>query len=149
MMIHDITQLVGKHKKKKRLGRGPGSGTGKTSGRGMKGAGSRSGWSGSINPAREGGQMPFFRRIPKRGFNNFNFRTNYVVVNVGHFDAFADGAEVNGEALVKAGLIHDTKVAIKVLGEGELKKKLSVVAAKFSAAAREKIEKAGGTCTIG
>src|SRR5690606_18269575 len=104
MMIHEITEKVGKKKHKKRIGRGPGSGHGKTSGRGHKGAGSRSGWSGSIRASREGGQMSWFRRLPKRGFSNFNFQTIYAVVNVGALDArFDDGAEVNPDMLVKAG----------------------------------------------
>lgn len=147
MMIHEITKLTAKNKKRKRLGRGPGSGTGKTSGRGLKGAGSRSGWAGSINPAREGGQMPFFRRLPKRGFTNI-FRTEYVVVNLKSFEQFEKGTNVTAELLVKLGIIHDTKHPLKVLGEGELKKPLTVSANKFSATAREKIEKAGGTCTL-
>lgn len=149
MMIHDITAKVGQKKHKKRLGRGIGSGVGKTSGRGAKGAGARSGWSGSIRASREGGQMPLFRRIPKRGFSNFNFRTEYAVVNVKAIAArFEDGAEVNPDMLVKAGLLPDTKRPLKVLGEGDLKKKLNVTAAAFSAAAKEKIEKAGGTVTV-
>ncbi len=147
MMIHDITKLTPKNKNRKRLGRGPGSGTGKTSGRGLKGAGSRSGWAGSINPAREGGQMPFFRRIPKRGFTNI-FRTEYVVVNLKSFEQFDKGTQVTAELLVKAAVIHDTKSPLKVLGEGEITKPLTIVAHKFSATARAKIEKAGGTCTL-
>jgi len=149
MMIHEITEKVGSHKKRKRLGRGIGSGHGKTCGRGTKGAGSRSGWSGSIRASREGGQMPWFRRIPKRGFSNFKFETNYAVVNIRAIAArFEDGAEVNAEMLVKAGLIRDTTLPVKVLGDGELTKKLSVTAAAFSKAASEKITAAGGTVTI-
>ena len=149
MMIHEITEKVGKHKARKRIGRGVGSGTGKTAGRGFKGAGSRSGWSGSIRATREGGQMPYYRRIPKRGFNNYNFRVEYAVVNIKALAArFDDGAEVNPEMLLKMGLIGDTRQPVKVLGEGDLSKKLSVSAAAFSASAREKIEKAGGTVTV-
>jgi len=149
MMIHEVTEKVGKHKKRKRIGRGPGSGHGKTSGRGVKGAGSRSGSGGSIRASREGGQMPLFRRFPKHGFSNFNFRTDYAVVNIKALDArFDDGAEVNPEMLVKAGLIRDTKMPVKVLAEGETTKKLTVSAAKFSAAAKDKIEKAGGSVTV-
>jgi len=148
MMIHEITKLVGKHKKRKRLGRGIGSGTGKTAGRGTKGAGSRSGYSGSISPMYEGGQLPYFRRIPKRGFSNYHFRTEYNVVNIGVIEAHFDtGATVDAAALEKAGLIKHSKLPLKVLGGGELTKKVSVSAAKFSAAARQKIEQAGGTCT--
>jgi large subunit ribosomal protein L15 len=149
MMIHELTQKTGKYTSRKRLGRGVGSGLGKTSGRGVKGAGSRSGWGGSIKPLREGGQMPFYRRLPKRGFNNANFRTEYFVVNVKALEArFDDGAEVNPDMLVKMGLIPDTKTPVKVLGEGELSKKLTVSAAKFSSSAKEKIEKAGGSVTV-
>lgn len=148
MMIHEVTELVGGHKKRKRLGRGTGSGHGKTCGRGTKGAGSRSGWGGSIRAGREGGQMPFFRRIPKRGFSNVRFTTLYAIVNIKALEArFETGAEVNPEMLVKVGLIPDTKLPVKVLAEGELTKKLNVTAAIFSNAAAEKISKAGGTVT--
>ena len=149
MMIHEITKLVGKHKKRKRIGRGPGSGTGKTSGRGHNGAGSRSGYSGSVPANYEGGQMPYFRRIPKRGFNNAAFRTEYAIVNVQLLESrFEDGAEVNTESLAKAGLVGNAGQPVKILGEGELTKKLTVTAKRFSASAREKIEKAGGSCTV-
>jgi large subunit ribosomal protein L15 len=149
MMIHEITEKVGRYKKRKRIGRGPGSGTGKTSGRGHKGAGSRSGYSGSIRPSREGGQMPWFRRLPKRGFTNAMFRTDYAVVNLSAIDArFDDGAEVNPAMLVKAGLLRSTRDPVKVLGRGETTKKLKVTAAAFSASAKEKIEKAGGSVTV-
>ena len=144
-MIHEITKLVGKHKRRTRIGRGPGSGRGKTAGRGHKGAGSRSGFSGSIHPLYEGGQMPYFRRIPKRGFNNANFRTNYAVVNVKVLEAhFDDGQTVDIKALADKHLVPNDKLPLKILGEGELTKKLTVKAAKYSASAKEKIEKAGG-----
>ncbi|MEX0742426.1 MAG: 50S ribosomal protein L15 [Phycisphaeraceae bacterium] len=149
MMIHEITKLVGRNKRRKRVGRGPGSGRGKTSGRGHKGAGSRSGYGGSMPPSYEGGQMPYFRRIPKRGFNNAAFRTEYAIVNVKALEErFDDGAEVNTETLVNVGLVRDAKVPVKILGEGEIGKKLTVTATRFSSSAREKIEKAGGTCTV-
>lgn len=149
MMIHEITEKVGKKKHKKRIGRGPGSGHGKTSGRGHKGAGARSGWTGSIRASREGGQMAWFRRLPKRGFSNFQFRTTYAIVNIGALDArFDDGAEVNPDMLVKAGLIRDTKLPVKVLGSGETKKKFQVTAAAFSETAKQKIEAAGGAVTV-
>ena len=149
MMIHELTPKTGKYKTNKRLGRGIGSGKGKTAGRGTKGAGSRSGWSGSIRSSREGGQMPFFRRIPKRGFSNFNFRIEFAVVNIKALDArFEDGAEVNPDMLVKVGLIGDTKRPVKILGEGQTAKKLTVTAAAFSKTAAEKIAKAGGTATV-
>lgn len=149
MMIHEITVKVGSHKRRKRVGRGPGSGRGKTCGRGQNGAGSRAGASGSIRAGREGGQMPFFRRIPKRGFSNARFRTVFSIVNVQALDArFDDGAQVNPEALVQVGLIRDTKLPVKILGDGQTKKKLTVTAAAFSKAAMEKITKAGGTTSV-
>ena len=148
MMIHEITEKAGRHKKKKRIGRGPGSGHGKTSGRGHKGAGSRSGFGGSIRASREGGQMPLFRRWPKRGFSNARFRKHFAVVNLGAIaKRFDDGGEVNPDMLAKVGLIHDTKLPVKVLATGELDRKLTVAAHAFSAAAKEKIEKAGGSVT--
>jgi len=148
MMIHDITSKVGKYKKGKRLGRGIGSGKGKTAGRGTKGAGSRSGWSGSIRATREGGQTPFFTRLPKRGFSNFKFRVEFNVVNVKTLNSlFNDGETVTPEALVARGLIANTRTPVKVLGEGEVTKKLKVTAAAFSKIAIEKIEKAGGSVT--
>lgn len=149
MMIHEITPQVGGHKKRKRVGRGIGSGHGKTCGRGHKGAGSRSGATGSLRSSREGGQMPFFRRFAKRGFSNVQFATEYAVVNVRALDArFEDGAEVNPDMLVKVGLIRDTSLPVKVLGTGETRKKLQVTAAAFSKGAQEKITQAGGTATV-
>lgn len=149
MMIHEITEKVGAHKKRKRIGRGVGSGHGKTSGRGVKGAGSRSGWTGSIRASREGGQMPLFRRVPKRGFSNVIFRVEYAVVNLKTLEArFADNAEITPKALVEAGLLSSTKKPVKILGDGELKKKLRITAAKFTKAAEEKITKAGGSITV-
>ena len=144
MMIHEITETVGRHKSRKRVGRGDGSGQGKTSGRGHKGAASRSGW--KQRPGYEGGQMPLLRRMPKRGFTNTQFKTCYHVVNIKTLESHgADGAEVTAETLAAAGVIRDTKLPLKVLGEGEPTRKLSVTAAKFSASARTKIEAAGGT----
>jgi large subunit ribosomal protein L15 len=144
MMIHDITAKVGAHKKRTRVGRGEGSGKGGTSGRGHKGAKSRAGW--SSRPGYQGGSTPIARRFPKRGFSNAGFRTLFHEVNVEalekHFDS---GATVDAAALVAKGLIRDAKLPVKVLGSGELKKKLTVNAAKFSATAKTKIEKAGGT----
>ena len=144
MMIHDITAKVGAHKKRTRVGRGEGSGKGGTSGRGHKGAKSRAGW--SSRPGYQGGSTPIARRFPKRGFSNAGFRTLFHEVNVDalekHFDS---GATVDAAALVAKGLIRDAKLPVKVLGNGDLKKKLTVNAAKFSATAKTKIEKAGGT----
>ena len=149
MMIHEITTLTGRYKKRKRVGRGRGSGKGKTCGRGHKGARSRSGASGSIRASREGGQMPLFRRLPKRGFNNANFRTVFTIVNVKALAArFQDGDEVNAESLANAGLISDAKLPIKILGEGDIDKKLNVVAAAFSKSAMDKINAAGGSAQV-
>ncbi len=146
MMIHEITEKVGKYKDRKRIGRGESSGWGKTSGRGHKGAGSRAG--NTYRAYFEGGQMPFARRIPKRGFSNSAFRKNYHVVNLKTLEArLDDGAEVTVESLAALGIVRDTTQPLKVLGEGELTKKFTVTAAKFSASAREKIEKAGGSIT--
>ncbi len=152
MMIHEITALVGKHKARKRVGRGRGSGVGKTSGRGHNGAGSRAGY--SRRAAFEGGQMPYFRRMPKRGFNNANFATRFRIVNlrdiVAHAD-FATGGDVNAETLAKAGLIPDSAMPLKVLGDlGEADKlgvKLSVTAERVTRSAKQHVEAAGGSVT--
>lgn len=144
MMIHEITKTVGKHKARKRIGRGDRSGHGKTSGRGHKGAASRAGW--KRRPGYEGGQMPLTRRMPKRGFSNAPFRRLYHVVNVKSLQAHCDdGSQVSVQTLADAGVIRDTKLPLKILGEGELSKALQVTAAKFSASAKAKIEAAGGT----
>lgn len=144
MMIHEITEQVGRHKARKRIGRGRGSGHGKTSGRGQKGATSRSGW--SFHASYEGGQRQFAQKMPKRGFSNVQFATEYHVVNLKALEARCDnGSDVDLAALVKLGLVRDTKLPLKVLGEGDLTKKLNVTAAKFSASAKDKIEKAGGS----
>ena len=146
MMIHEITAQVGKYKPRKRIGRGHGSGSGKTAGRGHKGARSRAGY--SRRPGFEGGQMSFVRRMPKRGFTNAPFRTHYHIVNVQDLEARCDdGAEVTIESLAALGLVRDNKCPLKVLGHGALTKKLSVIAAKFSATAKTKIEGAGGSIT--
>ena len=128
-----------------RKGRGAGSGNGKTSGRGHKGQTARSG--GGVRPGFEGGQMPLYRRLPKRGFNNKRFAPQYIEVNVSDLEKFDNGAEVSAEILADAGIISLPKVndGIKILGNGELTKKLTVKAVKFTASAKEKIEKAGGT----
>lgn len=145
MMIHEITEKVGRHKRRKRIGRGPGSGTGKTAGRGHNGAASRAGFSSPTN----GGGTQLFKMLPKRGFSNAMFKKHYAVVNLSAIDArFEDGAEVNPEMLAKHGLIRDTKLPVKVLGTGETTKKLTISATKFSKSAQEKISKAGGTVTI-
>ena len=131
---------------RKRVGRGPGSGTGKTSGKGHKGQNARSG--GGVRPGFEGGQLPLFRRLSKRGFNNYNFRTVYATVNVGDLERFEEGTTVTKELLVEAGLVKKELDGIKVLGNGELTKKLTVKADKFSSTAKEKIENVGGTTEV-
>lgn len=149
MMIHEITKQVGRHKRRKRIGRGPASGHGKTSGRGHKGARSRSGWNGSQPPGYEGGQMPYFRRIPKRGFSNARYATRYNVVNVRALESrFGEGEQVDFDRLKKAGLISHKNMGVKILGQGALNRNLTVSAEKFSKSAREKIEKAGGSCRV-
>lgn len=144
MKLDEILTAAGKHKRRKRLGRGTGSGHGKTSGRGHKGYGARAG--AKCRPGYEGGQSPIVSRIPKRGFNNFNFRREYQVVNLAALqEKFEEGARVDAQALEQAGLIDDPKKPVKILGDGELKKKLTVVADRFSARAAERIAQAGGS----
>ena len=131
---------------RKRVGRGPGSGTGKTSGKGHKGQNARSG--GGVRPGFEGGQLPLFRRLSKRGFNNYNFRTVYATVNVGDLERFEDGTTVTKELLIEVGLVKKELDGIKILGNGELTKKLTVKANKFSSTAKTKIENVGGTTEV-
>jgi large subunit ribosomal protein L15 len=147
MLSNEITANVGASPKRKRLGRGRASGQGKTSGRGHKGNGSRAG--GSTPLAYEGGQMPMFRRLPKRGFNNAVFTMRYEVVNVSQLERlFNDGTRVGLEELVGVGLIGSVSSKVKVLGDGELTKKLTVTAHKFSKSAEEKISGCGGTAKV-
>jgi len=143
MRLHNLVNVKGAVHRKKRVGCGEGGGHGKTSTRGGKGQSARSG--SSIRPGFEGGQMPLYRKLPHRGFNNYEFRTGYAVVNVGDL-ARLDAAvtEVNAEALVKAGLIRSGVTMLKVLGDGELSRALKVTAQKFTGSAKAKIEKAGG-----
>lgn len=145
MKLHELSPAFGSTKANWRKGRGPGSGNGKTAGKGHKGQNARSG--GGVRPGFEGGQMPLTRRVPKRGFNN-HFRKVYAVVNLSALNGFESGAVVDFETLYGAGLIKEVKNAagLKVLGNGELKVALTVKADKFSKAAKEAIEKAGGTC---
>ena len=131
---------------RKRVGRGPGSGTGKTSGKGHKGQNARSG--GGVRPGFEGGQLPLFRRLSKRGFNNYEFRTVYATVNVGDLERFEEGTTVTKELLIEVGLVKKELDGIKVLGNGELTKKLTVKADKFSSTAKAKIETVGGTTEV-
>ncbi len=147
MRIHTLQPAIGATTSKKRLGRGIGSGLGKTSGKGHKGQWARSG--GGVRPGFEGGQMPLTRRVPKRGFNN-HFKVVYAVVNLEQLNTFEAGAVVDYETLWANGLIKSVKNAagLKVLGSGELKVALTVKAEKFSATAKEAIEKAGGTVVV-
>ena len=143
MNLTEITKSVGADRRRRRVGRGESSGSGKTCGRGHKGQHSRSGF--SQRRLNEGGQMPSFRRMPKRGFNNANFRTEYAVVNVGDLnERFGDGAEVTLASLQQVGLIRNGTLPVKVLGDGTVSKKLTVQAHKFSASAEAKIGEAGG-----
>ena len=146
MMSHEITALVGKHKRRRRVGRGTGSGLGKTCGRGHKGQSSRAGKNQQIT--KEGGQMPLFRRLPKRGFNNANFARRYSIVNVSQLEKFDEGCQVTPEILCQAGLIDSADVMVKILGDGELNRKLTVLAHKFSRSAQQKITSAGGAAEM-
>jgi large subunit ribosomal protein L15 len=146
MRLHDLKPRPGAKHRRKRLGQGESSGHGKTSGRGGKGQTARSG--SSIRPGFEGGQMPLIRRIPKRGFNNVRFGTRYVAVNLDSLNRFDDGARVDFDTVRQAGLANGPTDGIKILGDGELTKKLTVVAHAFSASARTKIEAKGGTCEV-
>ena len=146
MKLHELQPAAGSVKDVKRIGRGHGSGQGKTAGKGHKGQKARSG--GSIRPGFEGGQMPLQRRMPKRGFNNI-FAKEYATVNVSELEKrFESGAVVDAAALIESGAIKDAKDGIKILGDGELSKNITVKAVKFTASAKEKIEKAGGTAEV-
>ena len=147
MELTEVLKRAGAHKRRRRIGRGRGSGHGKTCGRGHKGAGSRAG--AKRRSMTEGGQMPLFRRLPKRGFSNFAFRTVYSIVNVRDLeDGFEPGAHVTAESLLEAGLIRNLRHKVKVLGDGQLTKEFKVVAAKFSKQAAEKIKAAGGEVIV-
>ena len=145
MQIHDLSPMPGSTHVDKRKGRGHGTGNGKTAGRGHKGQKARSG--GGVRVGFEGGQMPLARRIPKRGFNNI-FAKPLESVNVSALDRFEDGATVDAAALLASGVLSKCRYGVKILGEGEITKKLTVKAAAFSATAKEKIEAAGGKAEV-
>tara|TARA_B100000674_G_C37835568_1_gene912683 strand:+ start:737 stop:1186 length:450 start_codon:yes stop_codon:yes gene_type:complete len=148
MKLHDLKPNPGAKHRRKRLGNGESSGLGKTCGRGHKGQKSRSG--GGVRPGFEGGQMPLHRRLPKRGFNNAQFRDKVAIVNVGQLnEKFEDDSTVDEKALRAAGLVSGRCDAIKMLGEGELERKLKIVVDAVSASARAKVEKAGGSADTG
>ncbi|MGO8675595.1 MAG: 50S ribosomal protein L15 [Limisphaerales bacterium] len=146
MRLHDLKPRHGARHRRKRLGQGESSGHGKTSGRGGKGQTARSG--SSIRIGFEGGQMPLIRRIPKRGFNNSEFGTHYLPVNLEALNSFEDGAKVDEAALRSLGLANGRSDGIKILGTGDLTRKLTVCAHAFSASAKAKIEAKGGTCEV-
>ncbi|MDI3309839.1 MAG: 50S ribosomal protein L15 [Thermoanaerobacterium sp.] len=145
MRLHDLKPAEGSRKERKRVGRGIGSGLGKTSGRGHKGQKARSG--GNIRPGFEGGQMPLTRRLPKRGFTNI-FKKEYAIVNLSLLDNFEDGTVVTPELLIERGIIKKIKDGVKILGSGDLSKKLTVKAHKFSKSAIDKIESIGGKAEV-
>ena len=146
MELNNLKYTKGSIQTRNRVGRGIGSGNGKTSGRGQKGQNARSG--GGVRPGFEGGQNPLVFRIPKRGFNNYNFETKYAIINVGDLNNFKDGTEITPELLKEMGLVKDMKDGLKVLGNGEITKKLTVSANKFSKEAKQKIEQAGGKAKV-
>ena len=146
MKLHNLRPADGARQERKRVGRGIGSGVGKTSGRGHKGQGSRSG--GGVRPGFEGGQMPLQRRLPKRGFNNERFKTYYALVQVQDLDLFEAGSVVDLQALKNAGLVQNPKDGVKVLGTGEITKSLTVRATAFSQTAMDKITAAGGKAEV-
>ena len=145
MKLHELHPALGSVKEAKRIGRGHGSGNGKTAGKGHKGQKARAGH--GMRPGFEGGQMPLQRRVPKRGFNNI-FAEEYAIINVAALEVFDDGAVVDTDALVKKGVIKNADKAVKVLGNGKLSKKLTVKGVNFSETAKQKIEAAGGTVEV-
>ena len=146
MKLHELEKNIGAKHSKKRVGHGSGSGLGKTSGRGQKGQKARSG--GSINPVFEGGQLPLYRRIPKRGFKNAKFKTVYATINVEDLNVFEDGTVVTPALLKDTGLLKKQLDGVKVLGNGKLEKKITIQANKFSTSALEKIKEAGSKAEV-
>lgn len=145
MKLHELKPAEGSRKTRNRVGRGIGSGNGKTAGKGHKGQNARSG--GGVRPGFEGGQTPLFQRLPKRGFTNIN-RKDYAIVNLDVLNRFEDGTEVTPEFLLETGVVSNVKSGVKILVNGQLEKKLTVKANKFSASAKEAIESAGGTAEV-
>lgn len=145
MRLHDLRPACGSRKIRKRVGRGSGSGSGTTAGRGMNGQNSRSG--GGVRPGFEGGQMPLFRRIPKRGFTN-KFKKDWTIVNVEQLEIFEDGTDITPQLLVENNIIKKMGYGIKILGNGEINKKLNIKAHKFTNSAVEKIKAAGGSAEV-
>nr|WP_183255657.1 50S ribosomal protein L15 [Anoxybacillus tepidamans]MBB5325769.1 large subunit ribosomal protein L15 [Anoxybacillus tepidamans] len=145
MKLHELQPAPGSRKERNRVGRGIGSGNGKTSGRGHKGQNARSG--GGVRIGFEGGQTPLFRRLPKRGFTNIH-RKEYAIVNLDALNRFEDGTEVTPELLLETGVVSKLKAGVKILGNGQIEKKLTVKAHKFSSAAKEAIEAAGGKTEV-
>ena len=145
MKLHELKPNEGSRKERNRVGRGTGSGNGKTSGKGHKGQNARSG--GGVRPGFEGGQTPLFQRLPKRGFTNIN-RKEYAIINLDTLNRFEDGTEVTPELLLETGLVSKLNAGLKVLGNGSIEKKLTVRAHKFSSAAKEAIEAAGGSVEV-
>ena len=146
MKLHELEKNIGATHAKKRVGHGSGSGLGKTSGRGQKGQKARSG--GSINPVFEGGQLPLYRRLPKRGFSNYPFKKEYAVINLSDLNVFEDGTVVTPALLKERGIVKKQLSGIKVLGEGQLEKKLTVQAHKFSKNAIDKINESGSKAEV-
>lgn len=146
MKLNELVKNPGAKQEKRRVGRGPGSGLGKTSGRGEKGQKARSG--GGVNPVFEGGQLPLYRRLPKRGFSNAKFKTEYAVINLDDLNRFENGTVVTPEMLKETGLVKNQLSGIKVLGNGSLEKKLTIKAHKFSKSALEKINEAGSKAEV-
>ena len=146
MKLHSMYPAEGATKKRKRIGRGTSSGTGKTAGKGHKGQNARSG--GGVRPGFEGGQLPLFRRLPKRGFSNAKFKTEYAVINLSDLNRFENDTVITPELLKEMGLVKNQIDGIKVLGNGTLEKKLTIKAHKFSSVAKEQIEKLGGKAEV-
>ncbi|MBM7606477.1 50S ribosomal protein L15 [Metabacillus litoralis] len=145
MKLHELKPAEGSRKTRNRVGRGIGSGNGKTAGKGHKGQNARSG--GGVRPGFEGGQTPLFQRLPKRGFTNIN-RKDFAIVNLETLNRFEDGTEVTPELLLETGVVSNVKSGVKILGNGQLERKLTVKANKFSASAKEAIETAGGSVEV-